>query len=121
MRHGSGKLFPGMIRNVLAAGRRHTVAIREDGTAVAVGDNRLGQCDVGDWRDIVSVAAGNVHLATNTGNAHTVGLRGDGTVMASGWNRHGQCEMSGWRDIVAIAAGWCRTVALRADGTVCNR
>lgn len=40
----------------------------------AAGDNKYGQCDVNDWLDIVAVAAGNVHMATNTGNAHTIGL-----------------------------------------------
>jgi hypothetical protein len=70
-----------------------------------VGDNNYGQCDVSGWCDIVAVAAGNVHMATNTGNAHTIGLKSDGTVAAVGNNRYGQCNVSGWRDIVAVAAG----------------
>ncbi len=36
----------------IAAGRRHTVAIKSDGTAVAVGDNEFGQCDVSGWHGI---------------------------------------------------------------------
>jgi alpha-tubulin suppressor-like RCC1 family protein len=36
----------------VAAGYRHSVALRSDGTVVAAGDNRFGQCHVGDWRDI---------------------------------------------------------------------
>src|SRR5690606_14171686 len=87
--------FPAFPRSVLAAGRRHTVALRADGTVLAAGDNKCGQCEVGAWRDIVAVAAGNVHVAANTGNAHTVGLRADGTVAAAGWNKHGQCEVDG--------------------------
>src|SRR5665648_462925 len=77
--------------NTIAAGRRHTVGLKSDGTVTAVGDNKYGQCDVGSWRDIVAVAAGNVHMANNMGNAHTIGLKSDGTVMAVGWNKHGQC------------------------------
>lgn len=61
-------------KNTIAAGRRHTVGLKSDGTVTAVGDNKYGQCDVGCWRDIVAVAAGNVHMAINTGNAHTVGV-----------------------------------------------
>ncbi|RAV05453.1 RCC1 repeat protein [Paenibacillus sp. YN15] len=30
----------------IAAGRRHTVALRSDGTVAAVGDNKYGQCEV---------------------------------------------------------------------------
>lgn len=100
----------------IAAGRRHTVGLKADGTVIAVGDNRSGQCNVGGWSEIVSVAAGNVHMATNTGNAHTVGLQADGIVVAAGWNRHGQCNVGDWRGMIAIAAGWCRTVGLMADG-----
>jgi len=105
-------------KDTIAAGRRHTVGLKSDGTVTAVGDNKYGQCNVSGWRDIVAVAAGNVHLATNTGNAHTIGLASDGTVAAVGWNKHDQCDVSGWRGIVAIAAGWRRTVGLKSDGTV---
>ncbi|WP_235435525.1 RCC1-like domain-containing protein [Nostocoides australiense] len=33
----------------IAAGSRHTVGIRPDGTAIAAGCNDDGQCDVGTW------------------------------------------------------------------------
>ena len=89
-------------RNTIATGYRHSVGLRSDGTVVAVGENRYGQCNVAEWREIVAVAAGNAH----TGNAHTVALRSDGTVLAVGWNKYGQCDVQGWRDIVAVAAGW---------------
>jgi alpha-tubulin suppressor-like RCC1 family protein len=83
----------------------------------AVGDNKCGQCDVTAWRHIVAVAAGNVHMATNTGNAHTSGLKSDGTVIAIGWNKHEQCNVNNWRDVVSIAAGWRRTIGLKSNGT----
>jgi alpha-tubulin suppressor-like RCC1 family protein len=102
----------------IAAGRRHTVALKSDSTVVAVGDSKYGQCEVGDWCDIVDVAAGNVHMATNTGHTHTVGLKADGTVFASGWNKHGQCEVSDWRGMVSIAAGWRHTIGVKANGSV---
>ncbi|MGF9912173.1 chromosome condensation regulator, partial [Paenibacillus ehimensis] len=75
----------------IAAGYRHTVGLKSDGTVTAVGDNKYGQCDVSGWRDMVAVAAGNAH----TGNAHTIGLKSDGTVVAVGWNKHDQCDVSG--------------------------
>ncbi|MBM7609167.1 alpha-tubulin suppressor-like RCC1 family protein [Lysinibacillus composti] len=86
-------------KETIAAGRRHTVAIKSDGTVLAVGGNKYDQCDVNGWRNIVAVTAGNVHMATNTGNTHTVGLKTDRTVMAVGWNNHGQCNVSDWRGI----------------------
>ena len=92
----------------VAAGSAHTVGLRADGTVVAVGYNKHGQCDVSDWTDIVAVAAGE---------SHTVGLRADGTVVAVGWNADGQCDVSGWTDIVAVASGGLHTVGLKADGT----
>ena len=39
-------------KDTIAAGRRHTVALKSDGTVMAVGDNKYGQCDVSRWRGI---------------------------------------------------------------------
>ena len=66
------------------------MGLKADGTVVAVGDNASGQCDVGDWTDIVAVSAGS---------GHTVGLRTDGTVVAVGDNAYGQNDVSSWTDI----------------------
>ena len=87
----------------------HTVSLRSDGTVVATGNNSTGQCDVGDWKDIVAVSVGL---------SHTVGLRSNGTVIAIGNNEDGQCNVSNWKDIIAISAGESFTMGLRADGTV---
>jgi len=80
-------------KNIIAAGCRHTVVLKSDGTVTAVGDNKYGQCDLHSWHDIVAVAAGNVHMAANTGNAHTVGLKSGGTVVAVGNNDYSQCDV----------------------------
>ena len=95
--------------HTLAAGYSHTVGLKSDGTVVAVGKNGNGQCDVGNWTDIVAVSAGYWH---------TVGLKADGTVVAVGSNGSGQCDVSRWTDIVAVSAGYWHTVGLKADGTV---
>lgn len=96
-------------RDTASAGGKHTVAIKTDGTVVAVGDNSSGQCDISTWTDIVAVSAGIFH---------TVGLKSDGTVVAAGSDNYGQCGVSEWTDIVAISAGEYFTVGLKADGTV---
>jgi hypothetical protein len=61
----------------------------------AVGENKYGQCNVSDWRDMVAVAAGCGHI----GNAHTAGLKGDGAVVAAGDHEHRQRDVSSWHDI----------------------
>ena len=96
-------------RETVSAGYQHTVALKGDGTVVAVGDNTWGACNVSDWTDIVAISAG--------GN-HTVGLKADGTVVAVGYNQSGQCNVSDWSDIIAIRVGAAHTVGLKADGTV---
>ena len=96
---------------LIGSGNSH-VGLKADGTVVAAGDNRFGECEVSGWRDIVAVAAGE---------CHTVGLKADGTVVATEYTGdyyHGQCEVSGWRDIVAVSAGYSHTVGLKSDGTV---
>ena len=39
-------------KHTIAAGRRHTIGLKSDGTMVAVGNNEYGQCDVNGWRGI---------------------------------------------------------------------
>lgn len=53
----------------------HTVGLKSNGTVVATGINDDGQCDVDDWKDIVSVS---------TNDYRTIGLKSDGTVLATG-------------------------------------
>lgn len=92
-----------------AGGREHFVALQANGKVTAMGSNDAGQCEVSDWKDIVSVSAGA---------NHTVGLKSDGTVVAVGSNGNGQCDVSRWKNIVAVRAGFTHTVGLKADGTV---
>ena len=94
----------------VSAGKAHIVVLQKDGTVVAVGDNRDGECDVENWKDIIAISAGG---------SHTVGLKKDGTVVAVGLNKyHGQCNVNNWKDIVAVSAGFIHTVGLKKDGTV---
>ena len=132
---------------MVAAGDEHTVGLKSDGTVVAVGWNKLGQCNVGGWTGITQVAAGSDHtvgLKTNgtvvaigdndygqcdvgswtginqtaAGTYHTAGLESDGTVVAVGWNEDGQCSVDSWTNIIQIDAGTYHTVGLESEGTV---
>ena len=106
-RERSFKLW-GVNSTTIIARYEHTVALKTDGTVVAVGDNEYGQCDVSEWTDIVAISG------TDT---NTVGLKADGTVVVAGDNEDGQCNVSDWTDIMAICSG-IPTVGLKTDGTV---
>ena len=137
----------GSLRFVMAAGPRHTVGLRKNGSVVAVGSKRYLRCNTAGWKGIAAVAAGWAHTvglrksgtvvavgdnsqkqcatrgwsgitAVAAGDYHTVGLRKNGTVVAVGWNNEKQCSTGKWKNIAAIAAGGCHTVGLRKNGTV---
>ncbi len=99
----------GLRTETAAAGREHSVALRADGTVVAAGSNKYGQCDVSDWKDITAVSAGAYF---------TLGLKSDGTVVAAGSNSFGQCNVSDWKNVTKITAGDFDAFALCADGTI---
>lgn len=130
--------------NILGAGVRNSLAIMKDGSVVAVGGNNEGQCEVGEWKNIVSIdaygcfsvgltATGEVKLAgiydgkdvdistwtsvvdVAVGERFVVGLKEDGTVIADGHNGNQQLAVSEWKDVISIDAGWSFTVALTAD------
>lgn len=43
----------------VACAAEHIVFLKKDGSVMAVGYNNMGQCNVADWKYIVSIAAGN--------------------------------------------------------------
>jgi len=94
---------------MVAGGGWHTIGLKSDGTVVAVGYNSCGQCNVGNWTDIIQI---------DGGYEHTVGLKSDGTVVAIGYNEYGQCDVGNWTDIMQVVAGRRHTVGLESDGTV---
>lgn len=81
--------------------------VSEDGKVAAVGDNSGGQCRIGTFSNVVSIAAGS---------KHTVGLKADGFVTAVGNNAFGQCDVTKWTDIVSVAAGGNVTVGVTKKG-----
>lgn len=71
----------------LAAGARHQLARRPDGSIEAWGDNSLGQCQ--------SPPAGGAlkYTAISAGAFHSLALRSNGTLAAWGNNAYGQCNV----------------------------
>ncbi len=129
----------------IAATLDHAAALWTDGTVTAAGKNDDGQCDVSEWKDMVSIAVNG---------SSTVGLRADGVILIAGpgrkyaslsvknfaaigteyylagVTRDGKVQFMGpvdedikkavswWRDIVAVSSGYCGTVGLKKNGTV---
>ena len=94
--------------NTAVAGGLHSAFVLSSGRVTAVGYGTYGQCDVGDWGNIIALSAGN---------HHTVALRANGTCFAAGYNGYGQCKVEGWKNVCQIATGFGHTVALLENGT----
>ncbi len=116
----------------VAAGEFHSLAVRDDGTAWAWGENGDGQLGDGSGFDkdspvqvssltgVVAVAAGSGHsLALDKNRAvwawgrNDWGQLGDGTWLP----RFSPVRVSGLTDVIAIAAGHSHSLAVRGDGT----
>jgi len=100
---------PAGLRGVtaIAAGDRHSLAVRADGTITQWGE---GASPPEGLRGVTSVAAGL---------DHDLALQADGTVIAWGSNDKGQTDVpDGLTGVTAVAAGWWYSVALRSDGTI---
>jgi alpha-tubulin suppressor-like RCC1 family protein len=98
--------------SMLAAGDKHALALRRDGTLAAWGENNQNQTNffTGPLSNVVQVAAGR---------DHSLALLADGTVRAAGANNFGQGSVpAGINGVVAIAAGFNHNLALRHDGSV---
>jgi hypothetical protein len=89
----------------------HSLALKDDGTVVAWGQNNYGQATVPKGlTGVVAIAAGN---------EHSLSLKSDGTVIGWGQNNFNQIGLpAGNGSITAIAAGGDHSLALKSDGTV---
>ena len=97
------------------AGSGHTLLLRSDGSVVAIGDNRRGQCN------IPPLDEGMTYTQVSAGGPHTVFLRSDDCAVAIGDNSCGQCNippLPAGMTYTHIAAGFVHTVLLRSDGSV---
>jgi hypothetical protein len=95
----------------IAAGHRHSLALRANGRVIAWGDNSYGQTSVPEeLSNVVAIASSWWH---------SIALRQDGSVVGWGYDFAGEAGAPAWlSNVVAIAAGGYHNVALRADGTV---
>lgn len=135
-----------IINSSISTGLYHTVGLKNDGTCIATGVNKNGQCNIQKWNNINKIFTGDFYtiglkkdgtcvatggntekqcnvqnwkdtVAISAGSYHTIGLKKDGTCVTTGDNDYGQCDIQDWKDIVAISAGSYHTIGLKKDGT----
>jgi alpha-tubulin suppressor-like RCC1 family protein len=100
---------PGNVMGI-AAGLRHGLGLRSDGTVIAWGRDNEGQCTVpAGLGNVVAVAAGDQSIA----------LLESGSIVAWGGNQNGQfCIPQGLCNVTAISAGSNHNLAILQSGGV---
>ncbi|MBI5875088.1 MAG: hypothetical protein HZB81_04475 [Deltaproteobacteria bacterium] len=128
------------LTNVTAiAGRSaHSLALKNDGTIWAWGDNYYGQLGDGTTETVwpygkstpVQVLGLTGITAVAVGDGHSLALKNDGTVWAWGYNWYGRLgdgtnnssnipvHVLGLTGITAVAVGGGHSLAIKNDGTV---
>jgi alpha-tubulin suppressor-like RCC1 family protein len=117
----------------MSGGERFGLALRDDGTVWAWGDNEHGQLGGNfphdSYRPVRVTGLADI-VAISAGWKFSLALRSDGTVWAWGSNVLGQLgdgttvrrptpvRTVGLHDVVAVSAGYWHSLALLADGTV---
>ena len=107
--------------SVIAAGYRHTIALKPDGSLWAWGFNDCGQLGDGTNEDKdIPTSIGTGYSAIAAGGNHTVALKPDGSLWEWGFDgiSNPNIPTSIGTDYSAIAAGYRHTIALKSDGSI---
>ncbi|KRE33958.1 RCC1 domain-containing protein [Paenibacillus sp. Soil522] len=117
----------------ISAGAVHNLAIKNDGTVWAWGNNYYGELGDGTTTDRytpVQVNGLDSVIAVAADVSHSLALKSDGTVWVWGKNDHGQLgdgtttirtapvQLSSITDVVYVATGHRYSMAVKSDGTV---
>lgn len=94
----------------------HCLALRDDGSIVAWGDNTNGECDVPEPNEgYVAIAASGEIIGTA---GYSLAIKSDGAIVGWGFNGYGQLEVPEPNsDFVSVAAGGGYAAGIKADGS----
>ncbi|MCE9667740.1 RCC1 repeat-containing protein [Myxococcus stipitatus] len=116
----------------VAAGQRHSLALRDDGTVMSWGRNVNGQLGGSEYTRFEPMRVEGLIgvTAVAAGESHSLALRSNGTVWSWGHNLYGQLgdgttedrwtpvQVAGLSGVTAVATGISHSLAVRNDGTV---
>jgi alpha-tubulin suppressor-like RCC1 family protein len=95
---------PGNDFTAVSCGFHHSLALRENGSLVAWGENFLGQCNVPAGKDFTDISCGGFH---------NLALRENGSIAAWGFNNYGQCNAPAGNNFIEIEGGGLHSLAIR--------
>lgn len=111
----SEKILRERLATTISVGLNYSVAVKNDGTAMATGykDNgQQGDIDGEEWSNLASIAGFS---------SFTAGLRLDGGVITTSQSINREIVSSDeWSNIVAISVGEAFIVGLKSDGTLAS-
>jgi alpha-tubulin suppressor-like RCC1 family protein len=100
----------------VSSSTHHCLALRDDGSIVAWGDNTYGQCNVPEPNEgyVAIAAAGQVMVDYS----YSLAINSEGSVIAWGFNGSGQLDVPPPNTgFVAISASAYHAVGVKADGS----
>ena len=94
----TGAIVPPNVTNIIAiaAGGRHNLALKADGTVIGWGDNGSGQISIpAGLSNVVAIAAGGYETYDANGAitavfSYSLALADNGTIYGWGYNGHGE-------------------------------
>jgi alpha-tubulin suppressor-like RCC1 family protein len=119
----------------VSSGLYHSLAIREDGLALAWGLNSVGQLGDGTTTEhhspvwVPLMPPNYAFVQVSTGGLHSLAVTANAAIGATGWNRLSQVntfggDMQGFGQplpLVAhvVSAGWYHSLLIHSNGSVC--
>ncbi len=83
------------LQRCISAGNFYTVGLKSDGTVVAVGDNRDGQCNTGNWTNIGPVDLQQVERRREEDKQRQERLKLEKKHRQENWAKQGLCYYCG--------------------------